>query len=149
MVGGRVQRVETMIFVLDLRAVGDGKTDLAKTAHNVLRHLRQRMQFAERAAAAGQREIGRLLGQRGFEFEFGAALGERGFQFHLGLVDEFAGGGFFFLGQSAKLFHQRGEFALRAEIRALDLFQRGQVRRGAKIRERGLLQRFDFVQERT
>ena len=84
MIGGRVQRVETMIFVFDLRSVRDHETNLAEAADDVLGDLRERMQFAERAAAAGQGEIGRLLRQRGFEFQFGAAAGQRGFQFDLG-----------------------------------------------------------------
>ena len=49
------------------------------------------MQFAERAAAAGQSEIGRLLRQRGFQFQFLAASGERGFEFDFRGVDELAG----------------------------------------------------------
>ena len=88
MVGGRVERVEAMIFVLDFRAVGDDETDFAEAADDVLGHLRERMQLAERAAASGQREIGRFLGQRGRQFEFGAAFGQRGFEFDLGGVDE-------------------------------------------------------------
>ena len=98
MVGGGVERVEAMILVLDLRAVGDGEAEFAEGANDVLGHLCERMEFAERAAAAGQGEISWLLGQRGFEFEFGAAFGERGFEFNLGGVDEFAGGGLFLLG---------------------------------------------------
>ena len=88
MVRRRVQRVEAMIFVFDFRTVGDGETDLAKAADDVLGDLRERMQLAEGAAAAGQSEIGRFLGQRGFQFEFCAALGQGGFEFHFGLIDE-------------------------------------------------------------
>ena len=73
--------------------------------------------FAERAAASGQSEIGRLFRQRGFEFQFRAAFGQRGFEFDLGLVDEFAGSRTFFFGQGAELFHQRGEFPLRPDER--------------------------------
>src|SRR5208282_2671704 len=62
MVGGRVERVETIIFVLDLRAVGDHKTNFAEAADDVLGHLRERMEFAERTTASGQREIGRFPG---------------------------------------------------------------------------------------
>ena len=119
MVGGGVQRVETMILVLDFRAVGDGEADFAEAADNVLGHLGERMEFAEGAAAAGQGEIGGFLGQGGLEFEFGAAFGKRGFEFGLGGVDEFAGGGFFLLGERAELFHQRGELAVRRQSRRL------------------------------
>ena len=133
MVGGRVERVEAMIFVLDLRPVGDGETDFAERADDVVGDLRERMQFAERAAASGQGEIGRLLRQRGFEFQFLAARRQRGFQFDFGGVDEFAGGGLFLLGERAELFHQGGEFAVRPDPRALGLFQRGEVGRGFAI----------------
>src|ERR1017187_6901012 len=52
MVGGRVERVEAMILVLNLRPVGHGETNLAERADDVVGDLRERMQFAERAAAA-------------------------------------------------------------------------------------------------
>ena len=127
MVGGRVERVEAMILVLNLRPVGDGETNLAERADNVVGDLRERMQFAERAAASGQREIGRLFRQRGFELQFLAARGERGFEFLFGGVDELAGGGLFLFRERAELFHQRGEPAVRPDPRALGLFQRGEV----------------------
>src|SRR5207302_7384381 len=72
----------------------------------------------------------------------------RGLEFGLGLVDEFAGGRAVFLRQRSKLFHQRGEFAVRADPVAFGVFERGEVRRGFQLRERGLSQRFDFVQGR-
>ena len=147
-VGGGVEGVEAMILVLDFRAVGDGEAELAEGANDVLGDLRERMEFAERAAASGQGEIGRFLGQRGLEFEFGAAFGERGFEFDLGGVDEFAGGGLFLLRERAELFHQRGELAVGAEPGALGLFERGGVGRRLEFGERGLFQRFNFVQER-
>ena len=43
MVGGRVERVEAMILVLDLRPIGDGETDFAEGADDVVRDLRERM----------------------------------------------------------------------------------------------------------
>src|SRR6185295_19099849 len=58
------------------------------------------------------------------------------------------GGGFFFPGKRAELFHQRGEFAVRSDPGALGLFEGGEVGSAFKLRERGLFQRFDFVQER-
>ena len=148
MVGGRVERVEAMILVLDLRAVGDGEADFAERADDVVGDLRERMQFAERAAASGQCEIGRLFGQRGFQIQLFTARDERGFKFDLGGVDEFAGGGLFFLGECAELFHQHSELAIRPDPRALGLFQSGEVGGGAQFSQRGLFQRFDFGQER-
>ena len=74
-----------------------------------------------------------LLQQRGFEFKFRAALGENGFEFGLGLIDQFAGGGFFLFGKRAELLHERGELALRAEIGTFDLFERSEsVQREAR-----------------
>ncbi len=127
MVGRGVERVEAMVFVLDFRAVGDDETNFAEAADDVLGHLRERMEFAERTAAAGRAEIGRFLGQRGFQFEFCAASSQRGFKFDLGGVDGLAGGGFLLLRQCAELFHQRGEFAVRPDPCALGLFERGEV----------------------
>ncbi len=148
MVGGRVQRVETMVFVLDFRPVGHSKTNLAKRADDVVGDLRERMQFAERAAASGQREISRLFGQRGFKLQFVAAFAERGFEFLFRGVDRFAGGGTFSPWERAELFHHRSELAVRPDPRALGLFQRGEVGRGLEFRKCGLFQRFDFVQQR-
>ena len=147
MVGGRVERVETVIFVFDLGSIGHDEPDLAKAAHDVVGDLRERVQLAERAAASRQGEVGRLLWQCGFKFEFVAARSERGFEFGFGLVDELAGGRTVFLRQRPEPFQQRGEFAVRADPVALGLFERSKVRRGFQLRERGLFQRFDFVQE--
>ena len=147
MVGGRVERVETMILVLDFRAVGDDEADFAEAADDVLGHLRERMEFAKRAAASGQREIGRFLGQRSRQFEFGAAFGQRGFEGDFGSVDGFAGSGLFLLRKRAELFHQSGEPAVRANPVALGLFERGEVGRGFQVGQRGLFQRFNFVKK--
>jgi hypothetical protein len=59
MVGGRVQRVETMPFVLDLRTVLDGEPHAAKNRDRALEHLRQRMQMANRVTPARQRDVDR------------------------------------------------------------------------------------------
>ena len=66
MVGGGVERVEAMILVLNLRAVGDCEADFAEDADDVFGDLRERMQLAERTATAGQSEISRLSRQRSF-----------------------------------------------------------------------------------
>ena len=114
MVGGGVQRVEAMVFVLDFGAVGDDEADLAEAADDILGDLRERMELAEGAAAAREREIGGFFGRGGRKFQFAVALGQGGFEFDLGGVDGLAGGGLFFFGQGAELFHQRGEFAVGA-----------------------------------
>ena len=146
--GGRVQGVEAMPLIFDLRPIGDGEADLAERAYDVVRGLRQRMQFAEGATASGQGEIGRLLRQRGFHFQFAPPLDEHGIEFCLRGVDGLAGGGTIFLRQRAELFHQRGEFAVRSDPGALGVFERGEVGGGLQVRERGLLERFDVVQRR-
>ena len=51
MVGGRVQRVEAMPLVLDLRPVLDGKSHAAKDGDGALEDLRERMQVADGVAA--------------------------------------------------------------------------------------------------
>src|SRR6185437_1212686 len=70
MVGGRVQRIEAMIFVLDLRAIRDDEANLAETTYDIVGHLRQWMQLAQRATTTGQGEVGWFFGRRGFVFEF-------------------------------------------------------------------------------
>src|SRR5579883_957804 len=92
-VGGRVQGVEAMVFVLEFRSVSDGETNLAEAPHDVFGDLRERMQLADRTAASGQGEIGGFLRQRGLKFQFFTARRDSGFEFNLGLVDELAGGG--------------------------------------------------------
>ena len=101
-----------MVLVLDFGAIGDRKANLAKAADDLLGHLRQRMQLAQRPATTWQSEIYRFFGRRHLEFEFSAALGQRGFQFGLGGVDSFAGRGLLLFGQCAQLFHQGGQFAV-------------------------------------
>src|SRR5881396_3152121 len=107
MVSGRVERVETVIFVFDLGSIGHDEPDLAKAAHDVVGDLRERMQLAERATASGQSEVSRFPGQRGFGFKLLAAGVERGFEFDFGGVDELAGGGAFSFCQAAELLYQR------------------------------------------
>src|SRR5579863_8663164 len=52
MIGGGVERVETMILVLDFRSVRHRKTDFAEGADDVVGHLGEGMQFAKGAAAS-------------------------------------------------------------------------------------------------
>ena len=128
MIGGRVQRVEAVILVLDLRPVCDHEADLAEAADDVLGDLRERMELADDAAASGQGEIGWFLGQGGLEFKLAAALGQGGFELDLGAVDGLAGGRLLFFGQRAQLLHQGGELAVRAQVVDARLFERRQVR---------------------
>src|SRR5439155_3091385 len=148
MVRGRVERVETMVLVLDFRPLSDGESDLAKAAHDVVGDLGERMKVAERATAAGQGEVGRFLGQGGLSFDFLATARESGLEFKLRLIDQSAGSGTVLLRQGTELFHERGEPAVNADPVALGMFERGKVRRGPEFGERGLFQRFDIIQER-
>ena len=140
------QAIPKPTFEDAINAVRDGETDLAEGADDVVGDLRERMQFAERAAAAGQGEIGRLFRQRGFQFEFFAAANEGGFEFDFGGVHGFAGEGLFLFGKCAEPFHQGGEFAVGAEPGAFGLLQRGEVGRGFQFGHGGLFQRFNFVE---
>jgi hypothetical protein len=148
MIGGGVERVEAVIFVFNFRAVGNDETDFAKAADNVVGDLRERMKFAEPAAPTGKGKVGRIFRHGLFEFQVAAARVEGRFEFGLGDVDEFAGGGFFFLGQSTELFEQGSEFAVGAEVIHARLVERGKVLRGGELGEGGLFQRFDLIEER-
>ena len=77
MVRRGIQRVETMVFVFDFGPIGDYKTNLSEASDYVLGDLRQRMKFAQGAAASGQSEISWFLGQSGVQFEFAGAVGSR------------------------------------------------------------------------
>ena len=58
MVSWRVEGVEAMVFILHLRSIGNDEANLAEAAHDVLGHLRERVQFADGAAAPRQGEVG-------------------------------------------------------------------------------------------
>ena len=140
MVCGCVEGVEAMVLVLDFRAVGDREPDFAKAADDVLGHLGEWMELSEDPPVSRQGEIGRLFGQRSFEFKFAAAVSEGGLQFRFGGVDGFASGGLFLFGQTSELFHQCREFPVRAEIVHARLFQRGRVGGVPKLRQSRLLE---------
>lgn len=53
----------------------------------------------------------------------------------------------FLFGQRAELFHQRGEFAVRTNPRALGLFEGGEVGRSGQFGEGGQFQRFEVGEE--
>src|SRR5436189_6439568 len=105
MIGGRIEGVETMIFVLDLRSIGNDEPNLAEAAHDVVGDLRKRVQLAERAAATGQGEAGGFLRERGLEFELFAARDQSRLEVDFRLVTQFAGGKAVFLRPTAELFH--------------------------------------------
>src|SRR5438874_6914956 len=98
MVGRRVERVEAVIFIFDLRSVGHRKANFAEAADDVLGHLRERMKLTQWTATAWQCKIGPLFGQGGLEFERTAAFRESSFEFHFGRIDDFASTRFLLLG---------------------------------------------------
>ena len=112
MIGGRVQRVETMIFILDLRTVRDRETDLPEAPHNVVRDLRQRMQFPESIAPARQEKSVGFFGSRRFQFEIASPRRQRRFQFGLRDIDRFARRWFLLFRKRAELLDARGELAV-------------------------------------
>ena len=63
MIRRRVQGVEAVILILDLRTICHHEADLAETADDIIGHLRQRVKMAEQAAAAGKGTIARALAQ--------------------------------------------------------------------------------------
>ena len=65
-IGRRVERIEAMVLVFNLRTVRDHKPDLAKDPDDILGDLRQRMKFAYPSAAPRQGEICFLFWQRCF-----------------------------------------------------------------------------------
>src|SRR5437588_11740277 len=103
MVCRRVQCIETMVFILDLRPIRNGEADFAKTADDVLRNLRERMQLAQCTAPSWQREVGGFLGQYSFEFQLAAPTGQRRFELTFGDIDCLASSRFFLFGQGAEL----------------------------------------------
>src|SRR5438876_9583475 len=147
MAGRRVERIEAMVFIFDLRSVGDSEADFPKAADDVLGHLRERMELAQGAAAAWQCKIGRLAGQRGLKFEFAAALCEGRFKCNFDGIDGFAGTGLLLLRQTPKLLHQRSESAMRTEIIDASLLQSGQIRRTAQFSQSRLFQPLNFLQK--
>ncbi len=135
MVGGGVQGVKAVILILDLRPFSHGKAELAEGADDVLGDLREGMKFAERPAAARQREIRGLSRQGGGEFQLFAAGGESGLDLDLGEIDELSRGGLFLFGQRAELLHQSGEPAAGAQPGALGLLERGEVGGRSQFRD--------------
>src|SRR5436309_13895089 len=105
MVRGRVERIETMVLVLDFRPVSDGESDLAKAAHDVVGDLGERVKVPEHATAAGQGEVCRFLGQSGLSFDFVATARESRLKFKLRLIDQSAGSGTILLRQGTELCH--------------------------------------------
>ena len=138
MIGGRVERVEAMVFVLDFRAIRDDETNFAEAADDVVGDLGEGMQLPEDGAAAGKAEIGRLFGESAFEFEFATAFREELIDFRFGLVNELASAGAFLLRKRAELFHQRGEGTICAEVLDARLIKRGKVGSGREVRDGGV-----------
>ena len=143
MVGGCVEGVEAVVLGLDLRAVGDGETDLAQDAAHLLAHERERVIRAGAGVGGRQRGIdgGAKLGLQ-FRRLDGAEGGvEERLQRGLRLVDELAHGGPLVLRHGAHLLHQRGELAVGADeagLGGLELgarFQRGEI--GLRLGDEG------------
>ena len=147
MIGRSIKGVEAVVFIFDFRAICDDEADFSETSDDLLGHLGEGVKPAERPAATGKGEIGRLFGLGGFEFEFTSALGQSGFDLRFCSINGFAGGRFLLLRQAPELLHQTGQFAVGAEMCDTGLLERGEVGGGAQIGERCLFQRFDFIQQ--
>ena len=59
-VGGSIQRVETVVFIFHLRSICDNESDFTEAADDILGHLCQGVELAERPTTARQGEIGNL-----------------------------------------------------------------------------------------
>ena len=134
-VGGGVERVEAVPFVVDVRAVGEREAHAAEDLHGAVEQLRDRVQAARRdGARAGQAQVeagkgvGFVLGGE----ESGAFLqgsGEGGADF----VEAFADGGAFFLADGFHALADLRERALAAEVFDARLFQRERVGGGGDV----------------
>src|SRR4051794_10299661 len=139
MIGGRVERVEAMVFVFDLRTIGNHEADFTKTADDIFRGLGEGMELAERTTAAGQRKICRFLRESRTKLQFTTAVGQCRFNFSLGSIDGFTSCGFLLFGKSAQLLHQGSKLAVRAEPIDASLIEASQVGSGAQFGKRRLL----------
>src|SRR5439155_22069443 len=83
-----IQRIEAMVFILDLRPIGDSKSNLAKTANDVLSDLGKRMQSPDLPSPSRQREICRLLRHRRLEFQLRAPAFQKRIELSFCLIDQ-------------------------------------------------------------
>ena len=105
------------------------------------------MFFAQRPASARGGEVCGVLGGGLGQFQFLASAVERFGQRNLRLVDGFAGGGAFLLGEAAHLLEQSGELAVGAEVLDADIIQPSQTVGGLQRLQGGFLDRVDLVGE--
>src|SRR3954469_15875526 len=103
MIRGSIQGIKTVILILDFRSIRHRETDLAKTPHDIVRHLRERVELSNHWPAAWQAEVGRLFWQCRFQFQLRPPMPKRFFYLRLRFVDQFANRGTFLLREGAKL----------------------------------------------
>jgi hypothetical protein len=135
MIGGGIESGEVLEVRLDLGAIGDGKADRAEQGFDPFEGSRHRMQATGRLAAAGQRDIERLLGQPGVERQLPnrfAPSVERRFDGVLGAIDRCPGSLSLVGRKFSEAFQQFGNAAALAEIGGLDLLKRVRVISGGK-----------------
>jgi len=133
-----VERREVIPVGLDFRTVGDVEADGAENLLDALPGAADRVQAAAAAAAAGQRDIQRLLGEARFQLrqrELPAALFQRRFQALLGRVDVLAEGPAFLGRQGTQRLQQRRQFSRLAEKLRLGVLERRRVSGGGELRE--------------
>src|SRR5436309_16042215 len=66
----RVERIETVVFILHLVTICHDESDFAEAADNVRRYLSYGMKFSEWPPAARQGEVRGFLRQGGLELQF-------------------------------------------------------------------------------
>lgn len=148
MVGGSVQGVEAVGFVLDLGPIGDGEADFTEGSDDILGGLSEGVESAEVGLAAWGGEVGGLFGEGGLEGEVGSALAEEVFQFRFGGIDGFAGGWAFLFGEGAQLFHEGGELSIGADPGAFGAFEGGDIGCGLEFQGGGLLEGVEIGEQR-
>ena len=145
MIGGSVQRVEAMIFVLDFRAIGDDKTNLAKAAHDVLGDLRERMEPAQARRRPGKVKSVGSLGRAALSSSSYRRATSAFSSSTLDWLDQLSRRRDFLPWERAELLHQRGEPAVGAQVIDARLFQSRQIRGGIQFGEGRLFERFNLI----
>ena len=133
MVGRDVEGLEVELVALHLRALHDDEPELPEDARDLTLGLRQGVQRAAPAWAAGQRDVVALGAQarlEGGRLQAGATLGEGGLDGLTDGVGEGADARSVLRGQGADAGQQRPQLALAPEDGGLDRVER--VRRGGR-----------------
>jgi hypothetical protein len=129
-----VQGIETMVVILDLRAVGHGEPDLAEGTDDVLGDLRERMEFSEGSATSGQGEIDRMLGRAALSSSSARRRARAASRSVLAALMALPAAGRSSLERLPSCFMRAVNFAVGSEPCALGLFEGGDIGGGFEDR---------------